>query len=33
MWMNRDKTFATREEALEAYLAFATKARNEVRWF
>ncbi|KAF2621089.1 hypothetical protein BU25DRAFT_416404 [Macroventuria anomochaeta] len=33
MWMNKDKTFATKEEALEAYLVFATKMRNEVRWF
>lgn len=33
MWTNRDKTFATQEEALEAYLAFTAKMRNEVRWF
>lgn len=33
MWMNRDKTYATKEEALEAYLVFVTKMRNEVRWF
>ncbi|KAH6614919.1 hypothetical protein C7974DRAFT_56057 [Boeremia exigua] len=33
MWMNKDKTFATKEEALEGYLVFVTKTRNEVRWF
>ncbi|KAJ4988002.1 hypothetical protein SVAN01_06577 [Stagonosporopsis vannaccii] len=33
MWMNRDKTFASKEAALEAYLVFVTKMRNEVRWF
>jgi hypothetical protein len=33
MWVNKDKTFETKEEALEAYLVFATKMRNEVRWF
>lgn len=33
MWMNKEKTFATKERALEAYLVFVTKARNEVRWF
>ncbi|OSS49636.1 hypothetical protein B5807_06102 [Epicoccum nigrum] len=33
MWMNKDKLSATKEEALETYLQFVTKARNEVRWF
>ena len=33
MWMNRDKTFGDTEDALDAYLVFATKMRNEVRWF
>ncbi|KAL1603875.1 hypothetical protein SLS60_005467 [Paraconiothyrium brasiliense] len=33
MWMNREKTFATKQEALEAYLVFATKMRNGVSWF
>ncbi|KAF3000312.1 hypothetical protein E8E13_008917 [Curvularia kusanoi] len=33
MWMNKEKTSATKEEALETYLVFATKMRNEVRWF
>ncbi|KAF2442101.1 hypothetical protein P171DRAFT_487358 [Karstenula rhodostoma CBS 690.94] len=34
-WMNREKTFKTRREALEAYLGFATKMRerSEVSWF
>jgi|SRR5690242_887513 len=33
MWMNKDKTYASKEEALEAYLVFVSKMRNEVRWF
>ncbi|KAJ4345572.1 uncharacterized protein N0V89_011705 [Didymosphaeria variabile] len=33
MWMNREKTFATKQEALEAYLVFATKMKNGVSWF
>lgn len=33
MWMNKDKTSPTKEQALEAYLVFVTKMRNEVRWF
>jgi hypothetical protein len=33
MWMNRDKTFATKEEALQAYLVFAGRMREGVRWF
>lgn len=33
MWTNKDKTSATKGEALEAYLLFVTKMRNEVRWF
>ncbi|KAF9735773.1 hypothetical protein PMIN03_002249 [Paraphaeosphaeria minitans] len=28
-WMNREKTFKTRREALEAYLGFATKMREK----
>ncbi|KZM22891.1 uncharacterized protein EKO05_0001297 [Ascochyta rabiei] len=33
MWTHRDKTFDTPEEALEAYLAFAIRMRDGVRWF
>ncbi|KAJ8112358.1 hypothetical protein OPT61_g5252 [Boeremia exigua] len=33
MWMNKDRTYATKEQAMEAYLVFVTKAKNEVRWF
>ncbi|KAJ4336508.1 hypothetical protein N0V87_005372 [Didymella glomerata] len=33
MWMNRDKTSATKEEALERYLVWVGRMRNEVRWF
>jgi hypothetical protein len=33
MWMNREKTFATQVEALQAYLVFAKKMREGVRLF
>ena len=33
MWMNRDKTFATQDEALEAYLVFVKKMSNDMKLF
>ncbi|CAE7187616.1 hypothetical protein P3342_008778 [Pyrenophora teres f. teres] len=33
MWMNRDKTFETQEEALEAYLIFAKKMNTDTKLF
>lgn len=33
MWMNRSKTYATKIEALEAYLEFAKKMKSEARLF
>ncbi|KAF2702931.1 hypothetical protein K504DRAFT_508559 [Pleomassaria siparia CBS 279.74] len=33
MWMNRDKTFPTQVEALEAYLVFIKKMKVETRLF
>ncbi|USP77871.1 hypothetical protein yc1106_05145 [Curvularia clavata] len=33
MWMNRDKTFDTQEEALEAYLVFVKKMNTDMKLF
>jgi hypothetical protein len=33
MWMNRDKTFATQEEALQAYLVFVKKMNTDMKLF
>jgi|TARA_R110002003_G_scaffold1035_2_gene22068 hypothetical protein len=33
MWMNREKTFPTQKEALEAYLVFAKKMKDGSRLF
>ncbi|RYO16162.1 hypothetical protein AA0111_g11457 [Alternaria arborescens] len=33
MWMNRDKTFKTQDEALEAYLVFVKKMNTDMKLF
>lgn len=33
LWMNRSKTYPTEQEALEAYLVFAKKMKNNSRLF